>query len=1062
MDSDEVLSQHRRNAAHAALLDGPATALWLLAKPAWSATCSLAGAVRFERRRWGEQLAEIKKTKVPMVHATTPLKPPDHPAPSAAAETKAKTKRQTNPCTIELVQLIDADACEVPNETFGDGVIKFRVRRLHKIHPGSSDQLVARMTFAGGMSTIMGHTSVSKALTALWKTVSVGQDLTRKKIALLLGYESKAYEMYCGDRGKSRGGNDASGSIDSKNTSEGWQVTPWQEAAAPGGNKDIGKPDIAVNIQRSRGGGGKRGKAAAKAAVAALVNENDNLRSSIHRDEFTAVYACMWRILVGAHLHLAAFNDGAAESQRHEQKQKQKGKNKHASKKIKQSNDDSDLMIQGKPTLTPRGSNKVPGKRPLRDSGNWFGLNSDYCLHAASAASVDFHIFSHHPHKEMSKHGFFNCILAVAELWIPRRSTEHVTAFLHGMNASIIAFLKSPHNAIGYRNFPGPLVFESRTMQNALQSVNNLGYPRGYDYRQSMGRNRSREQHPRIQMNSSLSAQSWREGIVGGGSIQRTRSDRRLSYYQQVGSNGHTPSSKGRGKGSNNQERPSDHYLRHKTSSFSFGRRTPITVMDNAKDNPGPGQYSPWSQYPFMDPFGAPGSSKGFPFDASSGRESLRSQEMARRRAVAATEGALDSRLLPQELCYSKLNSHNLSNRRMSFLGGGATGGRGGASISRSLYDAERIRLEREKNKDWKSRRAHTAAQNQKRRNRVVRGRLEWGLPEPLSVAEFEKREHEMTAPGLRYSMRIPQKKLVNHPLVSPVRRPKESMSTLCHPGKYTGARGDSSFVKQDNRHGTQTIRIERSSLGKTKQKIKPRPLGTESRPPNNENEEDEAIRYYRKKQEKAAVDQLLEFEEEDGESETEILWNENEDFKCANDEIASAHARNGDCSGEREIKKDSSEQDTARRRSHIAMTALRFISDQSRSRTAPVIHTRSNENTNIQSMPFPRATDLFEERDDGSIPRDLEWQQQRSSAHAMMQAFCERDDMKKHMTNRNPYHIHGHKNLSACRTDAENAWSRELRRTQMEARVRGGLEKVLLKRAARKKSREERLKNIL
>ena len=55
-----MLAQHRCNAAHAALLDGPGTALWLMTKPAWSATCSLAGALRFERRRWGEQLSDSK------------------------------------------------------------------------------------------------------------------------------------------------------------------------------------------------------------------------------------------------------------------------------------------------------------------------------------------------------------------------------------------------------------------------------------------------------------------------------------------------------------------------------------------------------------------------------------------------------------------------------------------------------------------------------------------------------------------------------------------------------------------------------------------------------------------------------------------------------------------------------------------------------------------------------------------------------------------------------------------------------------------------------------------
>jgi hypothetical protein len=964
------------------------------------------------------------------------------------------------------------------------------VRRQHKVHAGNSDQLVARMTFAGGMSTIMSHAGVSKALTALWKTATIGQGLTRKKMTALLGYESKAYDMYSGDRSGGGGDGDGDG---------GSNVSPWPETDEQvQQQKDAERKEIRVNIKRS--GKGKRGKSAAKAAVAALINEKDNLRSSIHRDEFMAVYACMWRILVGAHLHLTALSNGASKSQ--QQRRRQQDNN--------QSTADLDLVIQGtENSLTPRDSDnvrpgKVPGKRPHRDSGNWFGLHSDYCLHAANAASVDFHIFARHPHKEISKDGFFNCLLAMAELWIPRRSAEHVAAFLHAMNTSIVAFLKSPYNAIGFRNFPGPLVFESRTMQYALQSVSNVGRPRGSNYGQSVNRDGPRQQSSGIQANASLGALSWRQGIVGvqstgparqGISTSHTRSDRRLSYYQQVGRK--TGVSGGRGDA--NREKPSDHYLRHKTSSFSFGRRTPITVMDSAEDRPGPGQYSPWSAYPFMDPFGAPGSSKGFPFEASSGRESHRSQEMARRRAVAATAGALDSRLLLQAFRHSKLNKHNLlSGRRMSFLGGGATGGRGGDSISRSLYDAERIRLEREANKDWKSRRAHTAKQNQKRQPRAVRGRSEWGIPEPLSVTEFEKRECRMSAPGLRSSMRLPQRVPAEyyqkHPLVSPMRqrrRPKESMSTLCHPSKFSGSRGDRSFYKAVGmRGGRGGVQLKRSGAErrmdntekmneKEKKKKKRTPETKSGQPDEDDGNDDEAMQYYRA-QEKAAL-QLLEFDEEDGDSDTEILWNENEDCKYADDIFVSPRVGNtddddddvDDNNDERIFNKESPGQDAVvQRRSHIAMTALRFLSDRNRSSTAPAFsnasggngrdHANANANAEHHLLLVPRAAELFEEKEDGSIPKDREWQQQRSSAQAMMQAFSTRADMKKHMMSRNPHQVHGHRHLSASRTDAEHAWSKELARSKMEARVRGGLEKVLLKRAARKQSREERLKKGL
>ena len=243
----------------------------------------------------------------------------------------------------------------MPNQTYGDGVVKYRVRRQHKVHAGNSDQLVARMTFAGGMSTIMSHAGVSKALTALWKTATIGQGLTRKKMTALLGYESKAYDMYSGDRSGGGGDGDGDG---------GSNVSPWPETDEQvQQQKDAERKEIRVNIKRS--GKGKRGKSAAKAAVAALINEKDNLRSSIHRDEFMAVYACMWRILVGAHLHLTALSNGASKSQ--QQRRRQQDNN--------QSTADLDLVIQGtENSLTPRDSDNVrPGKVPRQAPAQGLG-----------------------------------------------------------------------------------------------------------------------------------------------------------------------------------------------------------------------------------------------------------------------------------------------------------------------------------------------------------------------------------------------------------------------------------------------------------------------------------------------------------------------------------------------------------------------------------------------------------------------------------------------------------------------------------------------------------------
>ena len=787
----ELLLQHRQNAAHAALLDGPATALWLMAKPAWSSTCSLCGALRFERHRWEEQVEELKQSGVPIVHATTPLVTNVPTEDSGNYKEQMISIRNRPPCSIEIVQLIEADTCDVIESEYGNGLVKYRIRRNHMVQGQDEDMTVARMTFAGAMSSLISDANVSQALLRLWETVSHMLKSNRKTMSSFLGYDSKIFDL---EKCVTPQLNHMQKVASEKDSRKGWQVSPWQgdrlnekntsTALNSEGQHFLEERNFHVELkQRS-----SRGRMAAKAAIAALVDEKDNTPSTIHRDEFIAAYVCMWRILVGAHIHLGVLSQKRNSNLNgsNDQEKPQSG-----------SSSDFNPIIQDSPRTTSRESKRIPGKRPNRDSGNWFGLHSEYRLHAKSAASVDFQIFARHPHQSISKECFYNCMIAMAELWIPRRSAEHAAAFLHTLNTSIIKFLKSPSHGISFRSFPGPLVFESSTMKNALKIVNNLGFPISF-YNELPNKNRKKESQ--ISNGADHDARGWREGVIGKnsgnstGRLSRLRSNRRLSYYKQVDSSLQIPGRNGKTK-----RPPSpDQYLRHKGSKFSFGRRTPITVMDDPKERPGPGKYSPWSPYPFSDPFGAPRSTQGFSFEASSGRESTplsdyRSKELARRRTVASTH----SHVMPQELGYSKINK-DVAQRRAS-RSAAATGGRGGKSISRSLYDAEKIRLQREYNKSWKQR-INSAKQNKNRKTQAVRGRIHWGMPEPMSPSQYEDRESRMRAPGRRRSMNIPKRVSMdffrNHPLVSPVtRRPQESMSTLCHPGRYSGRRGDASFV---------------------------------------------------------------------------------------------------------------------------------------------------------------------------------------------------------------------------------------------------------------------------
>ena len=96
----------------------------------------------------------------------------------------------------------------------------------------------------------------------------------------------------------------------------------------------------------------------------------------------------------------------------------------------------------------------------------------------------------------------------------------------------------------------------------------------------------------------------------------------------------------------------------------------------------------------------------------------------------------------------------------------------------------------------------------------------------------------------------------------------------------------------------------------------------------------------------------------------------------------------------------------------------------------------------------------LFEEKENGKE----DWLQQRSSAHAMISSFAMRNDMSLFGRAADPHTDRKTEELKSCRLDGESSWTTELEKTN-RARVKGGLEQVLIKRAARRRVKRERLR---
>ena len=101
----------------------------------------------------------------------------------------------------------------------------------------------------------------------------------------------------------------------------------------------------------------------------------------------------------------------------------------------------------------------------------------------------------------------------------------------------------------------------------------------------------------------------------------------------------------------------------------------------------------------------------------------------------------------------------------------------------------------------------------------------------------------------------------------------------------------------------------------------------------------------------------------------------------------------------------------------------------------------------------------LFVEGEGGKVSKDVWWKQQRSSAKAMMQAFSNREDMSMYNRQTDPHSNRTAKELRSCRlSEDDTSWAREVGKINSAPRVQGGLEQVLIKRAARRREQQERL----
>ena len=945
---------------------GCLTSMWLHLQPPFSANITLSGAIRFDRKYWENMEVELHNSRIDVCASTLPI----------------DLNRKTTKCPVEIVSLIEAD------QSNSQDLVKYRIRRRYtQLIPGEPEAalLVSRLTFGNAMTTLSNDSFVSSTLQLLWKTT---KQMKPKTMALLLG---KSFSDNTTGTNNKIIKNSKSSKRDFKSV-QSWQMqmSPWQ---GEDGAVDPRKTESPLPSPLSKT---SMTQSISEASLSSQIGAQ-TASQQLTKDEFTAVYVALWRVLVGTFIHLDV----------------------HPATDRKRKYDAT-----------------VPRREQSKRAGHWLGLHPDYRTRAIEQAHTDWNIFAR-SNTFMRSGEFEMFLMSVCELNVHRRTKDDVAHFFTVLERCLNAMFKASH-AVSHRIFPATLLYEPRATSSALEHMTNDGFvvvPPRASSRNSNCRNNVGD------------INILEDGITGNSILSNTPRDKELfnseagnSHDVRKARKGFLKSSRFRRGGGRNEAQQraaaslsNDGYLKPECHRYTIGRRTPMTPMPEDRSiTPGPGSYSPWSSYPFAGPFGAHGETTGFPFEKSLGRVDSprtrhREKEIARRRDVASKNGPMNRKAndirkarLADMLTRKKNNDYQ---ERMNSL---AINSANLNIVSKSLYNTEELSDRREWKSHWKAR-------------KIFHSLVMGAGATPLSAKEYEMRMKKMCVLGAPESQSkwsvVPQKRseqmlrqgrqFINRQH----RRSKESMSTMCHPGRY------------NNSTSSPSSRSYHNNRRRRRQKQQPQ-----------QSQQSQQLQQLQQSQQfrrGTAADQMLPQERNSGtffEQHGDGGWNDEDD---EDDEIIYHEDM---LKGDKDSSGDGSTDVICFGTAPKVAPSNTIVDD-----ALNVLY----EERRVESggdQPDDELT-LFVEKDGGGVPKDIFWQQQRTSAHAIMQSFANSHDMSAFGRSCDPHTDRATNELKSTRLDGEMAWISESHKLRTAPRVQGGLEQVLIKRAARRRGENVRLK---
>jgi hypothetical protein len=635
-------------------------------------------------------------------------------------------------CPIELVELMAAD-----RKDFIDDIVKYRVRRrFSTLNSGEKETVLlkGRLTYGQSMKSIFYNDG--SIATKVSKLFALSKQMKPKIVSLLLGNSKYSVNKY------NHKGSD-SGCRSTTSTpipiSKDTQVSPWED--------------------------GLKGKSVSSTTVEKITNRppspfqprrNSSGDNEMSRTQFVCCYVAIWRVVIGTLIHLDVLPA-----------------------------DDKKKKYD----------TTVPRREISKRAGHWFGLHQDYRSRAVEQAAVEFSLFANSS-QSITDVEFQEFLISMCEFNCCHRTKSDVIHILKSIENCWKEMFKASHT-VSFRSFPSRVVYEPRVVLGALAMMTNDGYvitPKTATTKSGAKLT--------IGLQNSTSLSEDELIVKGSGTTEELPSVlQRSSGEKQAKKNKKIKYIFHRGGGRDEAEKKSfysvsnDLYFQPECFKFTIGRRTPITPMqEDRSTTPGPTTYSPFSNYPFQEPFGSHGNTRGFPFEKSLGRidsprTRQREKELNEKKQKKKEEGANALNYIDRS-SRLQLVLDRRSTRQSSSRFGDHNKSFGSLASRTPLYDGKSLKEQRDWKQDWKTRKFMM--------NRAI--------TKPQTAEEYQNKLSSMRKlqdlQGWKIDVPVELMQSKQKSVCRRYRKMKESMATMCHPDKYQKNRRridlKSEFKKRD------------------------------------------------------------------------------------------------------------------------------------------------------------------------------------------------------------------------------------------------------------------------